>query len=206
MLLASDIRGNKAHGTRSVQGDPRDQIFQAVGLEFLHEALHTRRFKLEDTVTFARCDIGIDIRIIRLHSGDIQHAVFQFRASLPDAASMTREPDPFLFVFGSHPHRVFDHSQCAKAQEVHFQKAQMLHGVLGKLGHQVAVGCAGKRNEVVHIPLTDHDAGCMGGGVPRQAFQLPCHIDQCLDLRIRVIHILQILADLERYIDGHLLC
>ena len=81
----------------------------------------------------------------------------------------------------------------------------MLNGILGELCHQVSVGSSRKRDKIIYVGLADHDSRRVSGCVSGQAFKLSCHIDQRLDLRIRVIHFLQILTDLERHVDRHLL-
>ena len=97
VVLSLDVLGDKIHGARTVQGNAGDDIFQAVGLQFLHEALHPRALELEDTVRLPCADIVQHLCVIVIDLLHINGGLFLPR----------------------HLHRVLDHSQRPEPQEIH---------------------------------------------------------------------------------------
>ena len=92
-----------------------------------------------------------------------------------------------MVVLLGHVHRVLDHRQGPKAQEVHFQKPQFLDGGHGELGGDGAVRRPGQGHELVDGAAADHHARRVHGGVPRKALQAFGHVDELFHLLIRII-------------------
>ena len=97
VILSLDILRDKIHGARTVQGDPGNDVLQAVGFQLLHEALHPRAFELEDAVRLPCADIVQHLCVIVINLLHINGGLFRPR----------------------HLHRVLDHSQRPEPQEIH---------------------------------------------------------------------------------------
>ena len=98
IIFSPDILWDKVHRTRTVQGNPGNDIFQAVWLQFFHEALHPSALQLEDSIGLPGSDIRKNLFVVIV---DLIHIKFR------------------IFAFCK-LHRILDHSQRPKSQEVHF--------------------------------------------------------------------------------------
>ena len=123
-IFSPDILRNKIHRPRTIQGNSRDHIFQALWFQFLHEVLHSRTFQLEHSIRMT-CSkriqylliIIINMLHIQLHTGILFYQMY----------------------------RILDNCQCTKSQKVHFQKSQFFQSCHCKLGNDRTIRCSGKR-------------------------------------------------------------
>ena len=66
-----------------------------------------------------------------------------------------------------------EHGERLQAEEVELHQPRLLHPFHVELGDRhVGFRIAVERRQLAQRPVADHDAGGMGGGVARQAFQL----------------------------------
>ena len=93
-------------------------------------------------------------------------------------------------------HGVLDHGQGAQAQEIHFQKPQLLQGRHRELRGDRTVGRARQGHIFIHRGTADHHPRGVHGGVARQALKALAHIDQIFNLPVALIRISQIRAGL----------
>ena len=98
----------------------------------------------------------------------------------------------FHVLFSTMLHRVLDHRQGPKAQEIHFQKAQFFQRRHGKLGGDGTVGCPGQGHVLVHCLLADDHARRMHGRVPGQPLQPLGHVDQVLHPLVSLVYLAQL--------------
>ena len=171
VVFPLDVLGDKVHGARAVQGDPGNDVLQALRLQLLHEALHPGTLKLEDAVRLSGPN-GIQHRFVI-----VINAVY--------VDFLPRAPAGQL-------HRVLDHSQGPKTQEIHLQKPQFLQGSHGELGGHRAVRPEGERHVLVHRLLADDHAGGVHGGVPGQSLQPLGHVNELPHLVIFLVQFFQL--------------
>ena len=107
-----DIFGDKIHGARTIQGNPRNDVFQVLRFQFLHESFHAPAFYLEDPFIPARAD-------------GLQHS--------PVVVIHTVHINDFTGTFADIFHSVLNDRQGTKPQEIHFQKPQLFQSRHGKL-------------------------------------------------------------------------
>ena len=100
-----------------------------------------------------------------------------------------------------HLDRILNHSQGAKSQEVHLQKAQLLQCRHRKLGGDGTVRRSGQRHILVHCLLADHDACRMHGRVARQSLKALSHINQIVNLIVLLIRLSELRVHLQRLVD-----
>ena len=181
MVLSFDVLRNKIHRSRTVQGDSGDDVFQAFGFQLLHEVLHAAAFQLEHTFRLAGADHFQYFRIVVIDGRDIY---------LLSAAALRQM------------HRILDDCQCTQPQEIHLQKPQFLQRSHRKLGNQRSVTGSGQGDIFVHRLLADHDACRMHGGMARQSLQTAGHVDQVMDLIVRLVQLLQLMVHGQRLVDG----
>ena len=189
--LSFNVFGNKIHGTRPVQGNARDDIFQVSGLELLHEGFHPGAFKLEHTLRFPLAD----------------HLV-HFRVVIGNLVNGEGIPDPL----SDHPLCVLDYRQSPETQEIHLEQTQFLDRRHGKLGRNYIVGSPGKGNKFIQRPGTDHDTRRVDGSMPWKSLQPHGHVDQIFHCLIRFISLPQVrvhgqgLPDRDSQFHGDHLC
>ena len=180
VVFPFDILGNKIHGTRTIEGNPRNQILQAGRLQFPHELLHATTFQLEHAFRFPLADELIHRRVIIRQMFHIQfHAV-----------------DTFHFL-----HSVLDNRQSSQPQKVHFQKPQFFqqcHGVLG-----IDLPVIGTEGHIFHNRFPTNDNPCrMGGRMSWQTFQTHGHINQMVGIFFVFISLFQVGVHLQGFFDG----
>ena len=139
VILSSDILRNEIHRTRTIQRNSGNNIFQVMRLQFLHEPFHSGTLKLEHTICLTCSDIIQHLLIIVIYLIDIQ----------------------FRLLSSCKQHCILYHSQCTKAQEVHFQKSKLLKRCHNKLRCDCSVCCPRKRYILINRLLTDHNTGGM---------------------------------------------
>ena len=98
---------------------------------------------------------------------------------------------------------ILDNGKGTQSQEVHFQQPQFFQCRHRKLRRDRTVAASGERHKLIDRFLTDHDPGCMHGGMTRQTFQSSRHIDQLMHLRIFVIDFFEFRISLKCFIYGN---
>ena len=170
---------DRIHRTGAVKGYNCRNVLDAVRLHAYAYAGHTGRFKLKDALGLALRQHFEGFRVV---IGNPVHG--KVRVKLLD-----------LLL------RVLDYRQVPQAQKVHFQKAQLLDGGHGILGHDGII-VPGQGNIAAHGIRRNHNTGCMGGGISRHTFQTHGRVDQLPDPGISVVHFLQLWGNLQRFLQG----
>ena len=182
VVLPPDILGDEIHRSRTVQRDPGDDILQAVRLQLLHKALHARALQLEYAVRLPGADIIHHFLVIII---DLLHV-------------QIRLPAPCKI------HRVPDHRQRPKPQEIHLQKPKFFQRRHRKLGRDRAVGRPRQRDIFIHGFLADDHARRVHGAVAWQAFQPLAHVDQRFHLLIGLVDTAQFRILFQRLVDRYI--
>ena len=160
--------GYAVHGPRAVEGDYGGDVLNALGLEGDADSRHAGALQLE-------------------------HA-----AGAPGGEHLEGLPILFSHVFDAkirgvtahQLHRVLQHRQVPKTQEVHLQKPQLLQGGHGVLAdHGLVVG--GQGHIFVYRLFGDDHAGGVGGGVAGHALQGLGHVYEALELLVPLVHVPQ---------------
>ena len=148
--LAVDELRDIFHRPGTVQGVHRDDILQAVRLQFPQVLLHPFRFKLEYPVGIAPAEQLVSLMVVQRNMVDVD----------PDAV-------PPLDIV----QRPLDDRQRLQAQEVHLQQAHRLHVLALVLGYRHFRILGRPRGHVFHQILRrdNHPAG-MGSHAPDAAF------------------------------------
>ena len=181
MIFTLNILRDKIHRTRTIQGNTSHHIFQILGAQFLHEALHPGTFQLEHTFRSTGADGSQYFRIVIVNGIHIYVSA-----------------GGILNKF----YRIMDHSQCTQPQEIHFQQSQFFQCRHGKLGDDGTVGASGQRHEFIRRLLTDDHARRMHGGMSGQSFQTLTHIDQMMHLLILLIKLSEFRVHFQRFTQG----
>ena len=93
-------------------------------------------------------------------------------------------------------HGLAQDREVGQAQEVELEQAQRLDAVHLVLGHErVGVGRLLERHQLGQRLARDHDAGRVGGRVAGDALELLREPDQLADLRVAVVHLLELRAE-----------
>ena len=164
-VLAGDVAGNVVHRAGAVEGDQRDDVLDAVGLEAAERVPHARAFQLEHAGRSTTPQHLVGRPVVERQSGKV-------------------DLDPCLAQHGA---RVVEHGERLQPQQVELHEAGhlgVLHRELGRrhLRARIAV----ERNQLAERPVADDDARGMGGGVAVQPFELERYLDQAGDGRIVV--------------------
>ena len=158
------IGRNEIHGSGTIERDPRDQIFKAVGLKLFHKALHAALFKLEHRIGIPFADELIGALIVAFLS----------------------ECDLFARVLFDIIERLFDIGKGRERQEVHFEHSDGLHFLHVELrGNIFAV--SGKRHVVGDFFAADDNARGMHTGLARHAFKFQAHVNDALQRLVGLI-------------------
>ena len=113
IALSLNIFRDKVHRSRAVEGNPGNNIFKVLWLQFLHEVLHSCTFQLEHTVRFTGSDGCQNLFIIKINLIEIN----LFSCTL-------------LYKL----HGITQHREGSKSQEVHLQKSELFDRRHRKLG------------------------------------------------------------------------
>ena len=139
MLLVFYICWNRRHRSRTVQGDPGDDIFEAVRLQILHKLSHAAAFQLKDPFRIAFRDNFIYLRIIVFHPGKI---------------------DFDSVILFDHRKRISYDRQVSQPQKVHFQQSQFFDRRHIELSGQPFIRKIQRHVFIDTVPGYHH-AGCM---------------------------------------------
>ena len=180
VLAALEKFRDAVHRAGAVERDNGGDIFERFWPQRGAYARDARRFKLEYAGGLAR---GKHVEHSRIVHRDGVDGEIRFPA-----------PDEFG--------RVFEHREIAKAEKVHFQQPQLLERRHRILRDGVAV-VRGERDIFVHRPVRDDDAGGVGRGMARHALERAGGVDEIFDLLVALVHVLQRLGELERFVERH---
>ena len=181
-VLSLDITRNKIHWPWTIKRNTCNDILEIMGFQFLHEALHSRTFKLKNTVGFSCSDhiknsLVIVINLMHVHM-------------MPT-------------VCIDQLHCILNNSQCTQPQKVHFQQSQLFQRGHGVLCRDHIVCASRQRYKLIDSLRADNNTCSMHGCMPRQTFQSSCHINQIVDTVIPVIELFQLRIHLQCLIDGN---
>ena len=180
MELVVDEARDGIHGARSVEGDDSRQILDGLGLHVDADAGDTRRFQLEHAGSLA---LREHFEALRVVVADL----LQVKARLVPADL---------------PLCVVDDGQVAQTEKIHLQKAQLLDGSHGELGHDGVV-VASQRHVVRHGIFRNDHAGGVGGGVSGHALQGPGGVDELFHALVAVVKLLELGRDPQCLVQGH---
>ena len=179
ILLAGDEPGDGLHGAGAVEGDDGGDVLNVLGLEAHADAGHARRLHLEHA---GGAPLGE-------HPEDLGVAVgdgLQGEAGVGPPHQL---------------HRVVQHRQVPKAQEVHFEEAQLLQHRHLELGdHRLVVFRQG--HVVGHRQAGDDHAGGVGGGVAGHPLDGPGGVDEELHVLVLAVQLLEGLGDFQGVVQG----
>lgn len=159
-----EVRRDEIHGSRAIERDPCNEVFETVRLKLFHEPLHAALFELEH---------GVRIR---------------FRNELIGAlvVALLSEGDLPARVLFDVVERFFDIGEGRECEEVHLEHADGLHLFHVELRGDI-FAVSGKRNVVRNFFTADDDARRMHGSIARHPLQFEPHIDDALELVVRFI-------------------
>ena len=169
--LARAIGRNVRHRTGPIERDQRDQVLEPVGAHIDQRAPHALTFNLEHADHVAASEHLVGLLVVERDPPDIQIDV----ALLEEL------------------HRDIEHCERFQAEKVEFHQSGRLDPFHVELGHRhVGFRIAVERHEFAQRTIRDHDAGGMGRGVPRQAFEALRDVESARHHRILVAKRLQL--------------
>ena len=189
LVAVAQVSRDGVHRAGAVKADESDDIFKILRLQTHQHLFHARGFELEHALRLALPQHLIRRRIVVIQLLDGERGVFFLDGQLG----------------------VPDDRQGAQAKEVHLQQTQLFDLGHVELGNGQAV-VGGQWQIVVRRLRRDDHAGRVGGGVAGHSLHLQGGIDQLCDLRVAVVHPLQLRRDFQRafqrhfQLHGHLLC
>ena len=149
-MLARAIGRDVRHRARPIQCDQRDDVLEAVRAHVDQRAPHALAFNLEHAD----------------HVAPRQHLVARGIVQ-----RQRREIDVDIALLEQFDGDI-EHRQRLQSEEVEFDEACRLDPLHVELGHRhVGFGIAVERHEFAQGAIADHDAGGVGGRVPRQPFE-----------------------------------
>ena len=169
LVAVAQIGGDGVHGAGTVQADESDDIFKVLRLQAHQDLLHAGGFQLEHAfgIALPQHPVGVRVVIVQLLDGKLRvvllHGYF----------------------------RIADDRQGAQTEEVHLQKSKLFDLGHVELGHGQAI--IGSQRQIVVRRLRGNDdarrmRGCMAG----HSLHLQGRVDQLCDLRVGVVHPLQL--------------
>ena len=167
------IFGNEVHGPRAIERNARDEIFEAVGLQLLHELLHAALFELEHGVRIAVGDELICLGVV---------------ARLREFHRLAR----ILFDIVE---RLLDIGERGERQKVHLEHADGLHFLHVELGGDV-LAVARERHVVGDLLAADDDARGVHARLTGHALELQTHVDDALQRRVALVKVDEFLVAL----------
>ena len=166
--LIGNEGGNGVHGTGAVQCHNSRQVFDGVGVHIDAHAGNSGRFQLEYA-------LGLSLR---------QH-IKGFLVIVRNFGNVKIRLDLLNLLLG-----ILNHRQVPQAQKVHFQKAQLLNGGHGILGH-CGIIIFRQGHIGIHRVGGNHHTGGVGGGISGHSLQGHCRINELFHPLILVIHLFQ---------------
>ena len=162
-----DIGRNIRHRPRAIERNARDNVFQTVGLEILHEPLHAPLFELEHGV-------GIPF-------GNQSVRLLVFISDLVPVDDGTRVLEDIVA-------RLFYIGEGRQGKEVHLEHADRLNLFHIELGGDV-LAVSRERHRLRDGLAADDDARRMHGSIARHALQFERHVDDAVQLLVRLVQL-----------------
>ena len=166
VALAARVVRDEAHRAGAIERADRDDVVELGRADLLERLAHALRLELEDADRVAAGEHLVGLCVVER---DRRHVDLDVARALDDR------------------HRVLDHVEVAKAQEVHLQEADLLDRAHRVLGHDLvlalrppalavrAVGAAVlgelKRHDLVERAVRDHHRGGVDRVVADDAFE-----------------------------------
>ena len=177
-VLAADVRRDVVHRARPVERHHRGEVVDRRRLELTDVAAHARGLELEHAGRLARCEELERLRVVERDVVEI-------------------DGDPAVLL--DEVHGLAQDREVGQAEEVELEQAQRLDAVHLVLGHEgVGVRRLLERHELRQRLPRDDDARGVRGRVARDALELLGESDELGDLRIAVVHLLELGAELQR--------
>jgi len=152
------------------QRHQRDQILEPLGLQLADQVPHPARLQLENSGAFPGGQHGVGLRVIHR-----------------DLVEVERDPPLMTDQLGG----LVEHRQRPQPQEVHLQQPDLLHRLHREPGADLPLRGFDQRHVVGEVPVGDHHAGRVGGGVPREPLQRHRGVQQLADARVLLVQGLQ---------------
>ena len=180
-MLAPDVGRDVVHRARAVERHHGREVEHGRGLELPDVAAHARGLELEDARRLARREQLERLRVVQR-----------------DVVQVHRD----VAVVLDQVHGLAQDREVGEAQEVELEQAQRLDAVHLVLGHErVRVGRLLERHQLgQRLPRDDHP-GRVRGRVPGHALQLLRKADQLPDLRVPVVHLLELRGEAQRLLQ-----
>ena len=180
-MLDVDIARDVVHRSRPVERDHSDDVFETVRQQLSKRIAHARTFQLEHADRFAAAKQVIGRVVIK---GELR--------KLELGATLVHEPLAER-----------QHGERRETEKIELDQACLLDVLHIELGHRhrcprVTI----ERHQLVQRAVADHDAGRVGRGMARQAFQLLGDIDQLANLLVLLGHLLQPRLQHQRVFEG----
>ncbi len=181
-VLDGDVARDVVHRARAVERHHGDDVLEAVRLELLQRLLHPAGFELEHAIGLGAAHQAVGLGVVeRQLVEDQRHAERIVHQGLGGPQE----------------------GQGGQAEEVELDQPDLLDRLHVELRHRhrrarVAV----ERHQLLERPVADDDARGVGRGVPRQAFELACGVDQDRDLLVGAPLLVEPRLHLEGLLDG----
>ena len=177
VVLPLDVVRDELHGARTIERDERDDLVDLGDVELTAERLHAAGFELEHADGLRLVEEGEGLGVLEADLLDVEIGLL---AMLADE------------VLG-----VVDDGERLEAQEVHLQEAELLDGVLGVLGRQVAF-LHRHRDDVREGAVGDDHTARVLAGITHHALDDAAGLDDAGGLRVDA----DLLAELVGFLQG----
>ena len=166
IALVARILRDVLHGTRPVQGHQRDEIVEQRGPDIPERFTHSARLELKHAFRVALGEHAVGGRIIQRDGLDVE-------------VGMPFGPDD--------SHRAVDDVEVAQPEEVHLQKAKLLHVAHGHLRDHLGVAFLHERQVLGERTFGDDHPGGVDGVLADEALERPGHVHDLAHLLVAVV-------------------
>ena len=163
VLLALDVVRDELHRARAVECDECDDLIDGRDVELPAKRLHAAGFELEHADRLGVVEQGERLGVLEPDLLDVELRQFAVLA------------DELLGIV--------DHGERLQPEEVHLQQAQLLDGVLGVLGRQVAI-LHRHRDDVGQRTVRDDHTACVLTAVAHHPFDHAAGFDDAGGRRV----------------------
>ncbi len=179
VMAAVNILGDRLHGAGAVEGDDGDNILEGGRLKLGNNPAHPSGFQLEHPAG--------------LPGGEHLEHLWVVQRYLLDGEAWVLPPE--------HLFRVVNDGEVSQAQKVHLQKAQLLQGGHGVLGHHSFI--IFRQGDIAfHRVMGDDHPGGMGAGVAGHPLHLLGQLHQLPDFGLHLHQIPQLLGAFNGLFQG----
>ena len=180
VVLALDVVRDELHRARTVERDERDDLVDLGDVELAAERLHAAGFELEHADGLRLIEEGEGLGVVEADFLDVE---------VGQLAVLADE------ILG-----VVDDRERLEAQEVHLQEAELLDGILGILGRQVAF-LHRHRDDVGERAVGDDHAARVLAGVAHHALDDAAGLDDAGGLGVDADLFAELVGLLERVLE-----